>query len=138
MMENKSILIAYLVTWSLYVIGVHVFGKWKRLEKTNIVLSHSVPSAVAISMTFIFLIGHGATVRQFVANSDRGMDLWSLWVSLWPLLLFATFGSGLAQAVLTIVALFKREWRVWAPITALGAGMSAFSFMAVGINFPDA
>lgn len=137
-MENKSILIVYLVTWVFYVVGVHVFGKWKRLRQAFVVLSHIVQSVVAISMTYIFLIGHGATVRQFVANSDRGMDLWSLWVGLWPFLLLATFGSGFAQGSLTITVLAKREKRVWAPITALGVAMNAFSFVTVGSNFPDA
>jgi hypothetical protein len=89
-------------------------------------------------MASIFLIGHGATVRQFAANSERGMDLWSLWVGLWPLLLVATFGAGAAQAVWTIVVSVKPEWRTWIPVGVLGTGMCAFSFVTVMTNFPDA
>ncbi len=94
-MENRSLFIAYLVVWMPYVVGLHGYGRWKRLGQGAVALSHAAPSLVAITMAYIFLIGHGATVRQFVAGSEQGMDVWSLWVGLWPLLLLATFAAGL-------------------------------------------
>ena len=137
-MENRTLFMAYLVSWFLYVAGIHGYALWRRTGHGAVALSHAAPSIVAISMAYIFLIGHGATVRQFVAHSERGMDLWSLWVRLWPLLLFATFGAGVAQAIWTIVVSVKREWRMWIPVAVLGTGMCAFSFMTVAQNFPDA
>ena len=137
-MENRTLFIAYLVTWLLYVAGIHGYALWRRLGQAAVALSHAAPSLVAISMAYIFLIGHGATVRQFVAHSKRGMDLWSLSVGLWPLLLLATFGAGVAQAVWTMVVSVKREWRTWIPVAVLGTGMCAFSFVTVMRNFPDA
>ncbi len=137
-MENRTLFIVYLVTWLPYVAAIHWYALRKRISHVAVAVSHAAPTLVATSMAYIFLIGHGATVRQFVAYSGRGMDLWSLWVTLWPLLLFATFGSGVAQGVWTIVASVKRDRRTWIPVVALGTGMSVFSFMTVMANFPDA
>ncbi len=137
-MENRALFIAYLMAWLLYVAGIHGYALQRRLAQAAVALSHGVPSLVAISMAYIFLIGHGATVRQFVAHSDRGMDLWSLWVGLWPLLLLATFAAGLAQAVWTIVVVVTRERRDWIPVAVSGTAMCAFSFVTVMSNFPDA
>lgn len=137
-MENEALFLAYLLTWPPYVLGIHAYARWKRISHAAAALSHAAPSLVAISMAYIFLIGHGATVRQFVASSDRGMGLWSLWVMLWPLLLHATFGAGALQAVLTLVAVFKRGWRKWILFSSSGTAMAAFAFMTVAQNFPDA
>jgi hypothetical protein len=119
-------------------VGIHGYAWWKSLGQAVVGLSHAAPSVVAISMTCIFLIGHGATVAQFVAHSERGMELWSLWVSLWPLLLLATFAAGIAQAIWIIAASVKREWRRWIPVALSGTAMSLFSFVTVASNFPDA
>lgn len=137
-MENKSIFISYLLTWILYIAGIHAYGVRWRLSQTAVCLSHAVPSLIAISMAWIFLIGHGVTVRQFVGNSERGMDLWSLWCGLWPLLLLTTFVVGFSQIVMTIAVAVNREFRKWVPVAALSAGMCAFAFMTVLSNFPDA
>jgi hypothetical protein len=137
-MENRELLVIYAWAWIFYVVGIHRYAQWKRLSHPILVVSHAAPSLVAISMTYIFLISHGATVRQFVAGSERGMDLWSLWVGLWPLLLLVTFGSGITQAGWTIVVTAKREWRGWIPVALFGAAMSGFAFVTVMSNFPDA
>jgi len=130
--------LAYLVVWLPYLVGLHAYAWWRHLRQGVVALSHAAPSVVAILMTYIFLIGHGATVRQFTAGSERGMELWSLWVGLWPLLLLATFGAGVAQAIWIVVASAKREWRVWIPVALLGTAMCVFSFLTVMSNFPDA
>ena len=137
-MENRTLFLAYLAVWLPYLVAIHAYARWRRLRHGVVALSHAAPSVVAISMTYIFLIGHGATVRQFAAGSERGMELWSLWVGFWPLLLLATFGTGIAHAVWIVVASVKREWRVWIPVALLGTAMCAFSFLTVMSNFPDA
>lgn len=137
-MENRLLFIAYLVVWLSYVVGLHVYAYWRRLGQGVVTLSHAAPSLVAITMAYIFLLGHGATVRQFVAGSQGGMDLWSLWVGLWPLFLLATFGAGVAQTVWLIVVSVKRVLRTWIPVALTGAAMCAFSFLTVMSNFPDA
>lgn len=137
-MENRSLFIAYLVVWMPYAVGLHGYAWWRRLSHGAIVLSHAAPSLVAMTMAYIFLIGHGVTVRQFVAGSEQGMDLWSLWVSLWPLLLLATFAAGVAQTVWIIAVSVKRAWRAWMPVALTGTAMCVFAFFTVATNFPDA
>jgi len=137
-MENRTLFITYLVVWLPYVLGLHAYAYRRRLGQGVVTLSHAAPSLVAIAMAYIFLLGHGATVRQFVAGSERGMDLWSLWVGLWPLLLLATFGAGLAETVWMIVVSVKRGSRRWIPVALTGTVMCAFAFVTVMSNFPDA
>jgi len=137
-MEKRTLFVAYLVLWTPYVAGLHGYGWRRRLNQGVVALSHAAPSVVAVTMAYIFLIGHGATVRQLVSDSERGMDLWSLWLGLWPLLLLATFGAGGAQAVWMIVVSMKREWRPWIPVALTGTAMCAVSFLTVASNFPDA
>lgn len=137
-MENKSLLIAYLAVWIPYVTAIHGYTRWRQLSHSVVVLSHAVPSLVAMTMAYIFLLCHGQTVRQFVANSDRGMDLWSLWVDVWPMLLQATFAAGVAQLVWMMVVSVRRSWRPWVPVALTGTAMCAFAFLTVICNFPDA
>jgi hypothetical protein len=137
-MEDRTLFIAYLVVWLLYVAGLHAYACWRRLDRRVVTLSHTVPSLVAIAMTYIFLFGHGTTVRQLVAGSERGMDLWSLWVGVWPWLLLTTFGAGAAQAIWMFVVSVKRGSREWIPVALTGVAMCAFSFLTVMSNFPDA
>jgi len=58
-MENRTLLIAYLVVWLPYVVGLHVYAHWSRLGHRNVALTHAVPSLVAITMADIFLLGGG-------------------------------------------------------------------------------
>ncbi len=67
--------LAYLVVWLPYLVGLHAYAWWRHLRQGVVALSHAAPSVVAILMTYIFLIGHGATVRQFTAGSERGMEV---------------------------------------------------------------
>jgi len=137
-MEDREILIHYLVVWVPYVLCVHGYAWGGRLRQWIATLSHAGPSLVAVSMTYVFLIRHGATVAQYVAGSEEGMGLWSLWVDLWPMLLLATFAGGIAQGIWVVVACFKREWWAWVPVALAGALMCGFAFVVVMSNFPDA
>ena len=137
-MENRSIFLAYLVVWCAYVLTVHIWGHRKRLHLAGVIFSHALPTIVSIVMTYVFLIAGGATVAQFVAGSKTGMDLWSLWFHLWPILLFGSAASGIISLVWTIVACVKKPQRKWIPITIAAVMMSLFAFFTVGANFPDA
>lgn len=141
-MENQPLLMVYLATWVFYVLGIHWFvaevGPNGRAAQIIVGVSHAVPSLVALLMTYIFVIGQGATIAQFTAGSEHAMSLWSLWHSQWPVLLLSTFTAGLLQAVWTVVAGLRPEWRGWLPIAGSGAAMCAFAFMTVVTNFPDA
>ena len=92
-MENRNLLIAFLVVWAAYLFVVHIWAWRKQLPVARIIASHVVPSAVAISMTYIFIISGGSTIAQFVAGSESGMNLWRLWLYLWPVFSIATATS---------------------------------------------
>jgi hypothetical protein len=91
-MENKELLIIYVICWMIYVGIVHTYAARFGLSRRTVVASHLVPSAVAVLMSLIFLVMGGATVRQLAGGPGAG--LWSLWVALWPLLLLVTFASA--------------------------------------------
>jgi len=135
--ENRELLVAYLATWLVYLVAIHCYAWWRRLCQPLVILSHAAPTTVAVSMTCIFLIGRGATVRQLTAYSEGGADLWSLWAGLWPLLLLAVFGAWISQMFWTIIICANREHRIWIPITLSGAAMCVFAFMTVIENFPS-
>jgi hypothetical protein len=137
-MENRAILEVYLAIWLVYLVGIYAYSIWRRKGVAIATCSHLVPSSVALSMAYIFLIKHGATVAQFVAGDERGFSLWSTWVHLWPLLLLAAFLGGIVHVVWTIAACFIKKQRAWLPISVAGAAMCIFAFFTVGSNFPDA
>jgi hypothetical protein len=137
-MENRTIFAAYLVVWCAYIVAAHIWGRRRQLHIAGVIASHAAPTGVAIVMTYVFLIAGGATVAQFVAGSESGMALWSLWFHLWPVLLFATAASGMFSLVWTIMACVKHSQRKWIPITIAAVLMSVFAFLTVGANFPDA
>jgi hypothetical protein len=137
-LENRSILTAFLAVWALYLGAVYWYAARNSLAKTIVTLSHAAPSVVAVLMAYVFLIMRGATVRQFVSNSQRGVDLWSLWVVLWPQLLLLTFGAAVCQAMWLIAACFRKSARIWIPVALSGVLMSGFAFATVISNFPDA
>ncbi len=137
-MENKTIFIVYLVTWCAYLVTAHIWARRKKLHLAGVLASHAVPSAVALVMTYVFLIAGGVTVAQIVAGSETGMDLWDLWFYLWPVLLFGSAASGVISLVWTIVACIEKPQRKWIPITIAAVMMSVFAFFTVGVNYPDA
>jgi hypothetical protein len=100
--------------------------------------AHSVPTVVTLTMTYVFLIAGGTTVAQFAAGSEAGMDMWSLWFFLWPILFFGSAVSAVVAVIWTIVACVKKSLRRWLPITMAAVAMSLFAFLTVATNFPDA
>ena len=137
-MENSAIFHAYLISWCIYVVALYVFGRWRRLPLGTLSASHIAPTAAAILMARVFLVGRGATVAQFAVGSKSGADMWSLWFHLWPCLLLLTATSALAHLVWVFIGCAKESQRKWIPVSAASLLMSVFAFMAVGANFPDA
>lgn len=89
-------------------------------------------------MTYVFVIGGGATVAQYVAGAESGMNLWSLWFNLWPFLLFATALSAFCSLVWMITACVKQAQRKWIPVSIAAVLLSVIALVTVGANFPDA
>ncbi len=137
-MENSTIFFAYLAIWCVYLVVVYAFGRHRRLHLGILSISHLVPSAVAIIMICIFLIGGGVTVAQYAAESESGMDMWSLWADLWPVLLFFSAASGIVHLVWAFVACMKKNQRKWIPVAIATVLMSVFALYTVLCNFPDA
>ena len=137
-MENRTIFLAYLVVWCAYVVSTHIRGRRKQLHLAGVIASHAAPSAVAIVMTYVFLLAGGATVAQTVAGSESGMNLWSLWLHLWPILLIVTAASGVISLVWAIIVCVKKSQRRWIPLSIAAMVMSVFAFFTIAYNFPDA
>jgi hypothetical protein len=119
-MESRTTFLAYLAVWCAYVLAAHAWGWRKRLHFAGIIASHAAPSAVAVVMTYIFLLAGGSTVAQFAAGSESGMDLWSLWFGLWPILLLVTAASAFMSLVWTIVGYVDNSQRRWTPVALAG------------------
>lgn len=137
-MEDSRIFFVYLVSWCVYLAAAYIFGSCRRLHLGIVSMSHLAPSAVAIIMICIFLLGSGATVAQYSARSESGMDIWSLWASLWLPILFFSATSGVIHLIWIAVACVKKSQRKWIPVAAAAILMSAFAFYTVLANFPDA
>jgi hypothetical protein len=137
-MENRTLFVAYLLTWAGYLIAMYAFCRVRHLHLGIASISHLVPSVIAIMMIRIFLVGHGSTIAQFAAGSESATHLWKQWFHLWPALFFAAGTSVLVHLVWTAVAGFAARYRKWVPVSSSGLLMSLFAFLAVGTNFPDA
>jgi hypothetical protein len=137
-MENRTLVYTFLVTWAGYFLVAHVWAWRKRIPIGTVIASHAVSSAVAGVMTYVFVIAGGATVAQFVSESESGMDLWRLWVHLWPVLLLSAALSAAVGLVWTIIACVKSSQRRLLPLAIGSFGLSVIAFFTVGANFPDA
>lgn len=79
-----------------------------------------------VTTSFLFL--SNPTV-QFAASSERGMELWSLWVHYWPFVLGFSF---LQIPVLIVVSIFSfvnrplQNWRITISIALLAAILGTF------------
>ena len=137
-MENPALFHVFLVAWCVGVLAMHVWGWRKRVSQMGIAAAHSGSTVVAALMTFVFVIGGGATTVQFVAESSAGIDLWMMWGDLWPLLLLLSGLSAAINVVCLIIFCSSASERRWVPVTAAGSVLSVLAFFAVGSNFPSA
>ena len=137
-MENSTLFLAYLITWCGYLIALYVLGRRRQLHRGGLFGSQIVPSLIAVLMVAVFVVGRGSTVAQLVSGSEQGLNLWRLWLYLWPLLLLGAGLSTAAHFVWTGVSCFRPIHRKWIAVSTSGAFMSAFGFLTVISNFPDA
>jgi|GEM_PF-706901 len=137
-MQNEILFLAFLIVWLPCVIGLHIWGHRHRHHPAIIIAMHAAPTAVASSMSYLFLIRGGATVAQFSAGSEAGMDLWSAWFHLWSLLLPLIFIFVAIQLVGLVTACVKPSLRTWIPAILIGTLLSAFALYTVAVNYPDA
>ena len=136
-MENRTLFYSFLLAWLGYMLVAHVWAHRTRVPFLAVTASHAASSAVALVMTYVFVIARGATVAQLVAGSESGMDLWRLWFHVWPFLLFFSGLSAFSGLVWTIACL-KKPKRKLLPVAIGSVVMSVFAFFTVGANFPDA
>lgn len=138
---DKTLLFPLLVLWLLSVAAVHGYAHRQRLPHPFVVLSHLVPSLVALVMIRVFIVGHGALVAQFAAGSEHREELWSFWLSIWPLALVALAASALANLVAFITGIVvqchQREAR-WLPVPAIGLIISLLWLAITFSHFPTA
>ena len=125
-MQNGTIFFAYLTCWVVYLIAAYVWGHRKQLSLGLVSVSHFVPSAVAVSMIYVFLICRGTNT----------WEMWESWLWLSIILALATVLSAFINLVLTIVWSVKKSRRTWVPVTFVALLMSVFALMTVFANFP--
>ena len=73
-----------------------------------------------------------------MGDDSVGLSDWSLWLKLWPILVFVPLIAGVIQFGCVIAAAAVASQRRWIPIALAGVAMSAFAFLTVAHNFPDA
>ena len=101
-------------------------------------IAGGIPVLVAATMTYLFLIVGGATTVQFNAGSTSRMNVWSIWVDIWPVFLFLTAVSGFGSLIWLVVCAAKESRRrtILAPILSLL--LSVLAFFTVASYFPSA
>ncbi|MFT5205862.1 MAG: hypothetical protein ACI9GC_001163 [Phycisphaerales bacterium] len=73
-MSNHDFFNLYIVCWILYLVFVYVYGYRNKLEPTILTFSHVLPSTIALTMIYIFVIKHGASTAQFVAGLMKDLS----------------------------------------------------------------
>ena len=129
-MDNRIGVIVYFITWLVYVAGIHWYGYSKSLRQSKIFFSHAAPSMIAVSIVYAIFLKLTNSVRPLNPyNLAPGNNASSFFVGLFPFLYATTIVTGIVLCILTIVVWVKRTQRRWIPVTILGAGMCAFSFV---------
>jgi hypothetical protein len=137
-MGKQSLLIIFLIAWSLSVFGMHYYAYRKSLYQRVVLFSHSVVSIVAIILAVVFLVADTPMVRQYAAGSEQRMDLWSLWVGLWPIILLVTFVTGIVLGIWSIINGVSPQRRKWFPISLVDTIGCFFAFTTTLYHFPSA
>jgi hypothetical protein len=99
-------------------------------------LSSFLPFIALALFLRVFVIGGSSNVAQLAG--DEGLDLWHLWFSAWPFLLFGIPVAGIASLVAVLMPPYTL--RTWPSIAsrALTVLAVALSFFHVAKYFPDA
>jgi hypothetical protein len=102
------------------------------------IFAGGVPLVVSATMTYLFLVEGGATTVQLNVGSPSRMDVWSTWVDLWPVFLFATAASGLGSLIWSGVCTFKKSLRPSIAVSVASLLLSVLAFFTVASYFPSA
>ncbi len=97
-----------------------------------IAIGLNVLALLALLTLLVFLI-FSSPVAQFNAHDSGQMDAWSLWLSLWPILMLTLALGFCAAAVLTLISLAAMflNARRWWPSVACGG----LTLLHVGLQF---
>ena len=98
----------------------------------------SVPILVTATMIYLFLIVGGSTTVQFNAGSPSRMNVWSTWVSIWPIFLFLTAASSLGSLIWLLVCAIKKSLRASIAVPIISCFLSVLAFFTVVSYFPSA
>ncbi len=99
---------------------------------------HLAPTAIALTMYYIFTMNEGATVAQFAVAEPR-RSMWSLWVGVFPLVIVGAMIWAAGNLIGLLVVLFRqRRWTARATVCTLGLAISVLAFFAAASNFPTA
>ena len=117
-------------------------GDPERLDELHpavkFVIAGLVPTIVVVTMTYLFLIVGGATTVQFNAGSTSRMNVWSTWVSIWPIFLVITAVNSFGSFVWLIVCACKKTWRPLVVASIVSLLFSVLAFFTVATYFPSA
>lgn len=102
------------------------------------VVSGGLPVAVAVTMTYLFLIVGGSTTIQFNVGSSSRMNVWSTWVGLWPLFFILTVAGVFACSVWVIICASKKKRRPSIPTAGASLLLHILAFLSIFVYSPSA
>ncbi len=137
-MQAHSTTVFYLVLWAVYLPAILWYVRRKRHSLAIAAFSAIVPSLVALDAGYVFVLNRGEAVRQFVAYSASGMDVWSHWASAWPMLLLLTLLAAAGHFVWGLVAGFRERYDVWVVVAVASGIMSLLALLVVVSAAPTA
>jgi uncharacterized membrane protein YidH (DUF202 family) len=146
LVRQKNMLIYTLIIACVgYVVLAIVSAMRSRHEEKrdyDQVISHVfagvIPVIVVCIMTYLFLVVRVASTAQFNAWSASHMNVWSIWVNIWPGFLLLSFLSGLVTLVWAFVCIVKKKLRHKIPILISSFILSVLTLVTVMSYFPSA
>lgn len=102
------------------------------------VLAGAVPLAVAITMSYLFLILEGATTVQLNVGSPSRLNVWSTWVDLFLFFLILTAASALGTLVWLIRCAREQAMRLSLPAAFLSLLLAVLALFTVVSYLPSA
>lgn len=104
----------------------------------SIALHATLPFIVIIYVGGLYLIIGFSRTAQINAVSELATKALSVWFRLWPVFLFATFMSLLANGSWLFIASTTRHLRRWSLPALLGTLLSALTLYTLLLFFPTA
>ncbi|MBC8202199.1 MAG: hypothetical protein H8E91_00050 [Planctomycetes bacterium] len=136
-MSRHSFLLLFLACWGVCLVGIHYFGYRKKLDQVVLVLSHLVPSVVAIVMVYFFVVKKLPTVAQF-AGTDEAFQLQIAWGNFLVQFIYFIAANTFILFVCGIVVGIKPPMRKWLAPIITSIFLSVFALFAAVSHFPTA